>query len=82
MARTGQGKNESVPLYHNGSHTVNEPTARHLHKRTYSTATQKQLQPRVYEEKSDKAKDDDYDTLLCHPQWSLCEGRAHQTEQV
>lgn len=38
----GSEKNESAPLYNSSSHTVNEPTARHLHKRTYSTATQKQ----------------------------------------
>ena len=58
-------KNESVPLYNSSSHTVNEPTARHLHKRTYSMAARKQslTQARTYVEKSDKAKDDgDYDT--------------------
>lgn len=58
-----------MPLCNSSSHTVNEPTAWRLHKRTYGIASQ--IKPhkhththrRMDVEKSDKAKNDgDYDT--------------------
>lgn len=70
MAHAGQGERKNESVDNSSSHTVNEPTVRHLHKGTYSIATQKQTLThthaagtRAQEEKSDKAKDDgDYDT--------------------
>lgn len=68
MAHAGQGERKNESVDNSSSHTVNEPTVRHLHKGTYSIATQKQTHThaagtRAQEEKSDKAKDDgDYDT--------------------
>lgn len=50
------GKNESELLYGSSSHTVNEPTAQHLHKRSAATRKQSLTQPCTHVEKSDKAK--------------------------
>lgn len=42
MAHAGQGERKNESVDNSSSHTVNEPTVRHLHKGTYSIATQKQ----------------------------------------